>query len=106
MTRELWENKPVWLTARLDQRLAMIEDKVFDIARAHGIHIIMTPLSEEPPGCSEKEAKRWNRTCDNCKVYVPDGPGFYTGQAEARKHKFLVLIPFGCCAACAGKVPA
>lgn len=87
--------EPSWLTAAVDQRLALMSDAI-QRAQAQGINIMMTPLTEPPEGASDAEYKRWDQACDNCGK-VGD---IYTGHATKDVGLVQVIITFGVCDEC------
>ena len=114
---------PAWLTAKVDQRLALMEEAIGDvvdesvemfhaltgfkpsadvdmIAKMMQGNIMMTPLSEPDEGSSVEEIRRWERSCDNCETFVPDGELFFTGQLVREFHGQQVILVFGVCPAC------
>ena len=94
MAEELRE--PAWLTAKADQRLAMMIDATGDNFPQDAI--VTTPLTEPEPG---QEWEQWDRGCDNCGVYVPEGQLLWTGHVLRITPKgSRVIINFGACAAC------
>lgn len=114
---------PIWLTAKVDQRLALMEEAIGDVVEEsiqlfhrltgfkpaaevdmikqmmHG-NVMMTPLTEPDEGSSPEEIARWERTCDNCGAFVPDGELFYTGQLVREFHGEQVILIFGVCPVC------
>lgn len=100
MTEDKRIQEPPWLSAAVDQRLAYM------IPHLQGVDvgaIITTPLTEPGPGSTEADRERWERACDNCGAYTPEGPTspFYTGHVERRLstgHRAAVF--FGMCQTC------
>lgn len=94
MAEELKE--PSWLTARADQRLALMLEKAGDNF-PHGA-LVTTPLTEPEPG---GDFERWDRSCDNCGKYVAEGELLWTGSVFRVTPKgSQVIINFGACADC------
>lgn len=88
-------NEPAWLTAKIDQRVALVEQ---ELARGrHSSANVVFVMLTEPPDDSEQEAARWERTCDNCGKDCTDSD-FYTGHVirELRDGR-KVFIGFGVC---------
>jgi len=114
---------PAWLIAAVDQRLALMEEAIGETV-AEGIEmfhaltgyrpgedvdvvskvmagdIMMTPLTEPREGASKEELDRWERSCDNCGTWCPDGQLFFTGQMVRDFHGSQVIIIFGMCPLC------
>jgi hypothetical protein len=91
---------PAWLTAKVDQRLALVEESIgnADLATTS---IVMTPLLEPHPTAPALTWARWDRTCDSCLVYCPDTEAFYTGHVvRALRNGTQVCITFGVCEIC------
>lgn len=91
---------PPWLTALVDQRLALVEESgVPAAASALGkIPLIVTPLTEPPPNATHVQHSRWDRTCDGCGEYCPYPKDFYTGQVQRTTSTgILVVMFFGVC---------
>lgn len=92
--------EPAWLLAKIDQRIALFTDRMpEDLVKPYGI--VMTPLTEPRPGATVEEMERWERTCDNCDIYVPEGQVFYTGHSSRVIHGKQAIVTFGACARCA-----
>lgn len=104
---------PPWLSAMVDQRLAMMKD----VFTNHGLipeamvalmigakyTVMMTPLTEPPEGASRKQQERWERSCDRCKRFVPKGRKFFTGYCNREAFGTTVTFMYGACPDCAGK---
>lgn len=93
--------EPAWLTSLIDQRVALVEDKIGDIVL--DTNIIMTPLTEPPEGASERALKRWDRSCDNpgCHRYCSDPQPFFTLHVvRTLRHGTKVYMTAGLCADC------
>ena len=90
---------PQWLNSQIDQRIALIEHKAAAGIKQFGDSaVVMTPLTEPREGQAQEE---WERSCDNCGAFVPEGPLFFTGTVSARlRSGQRVVITFGACAAC------
>jgi Pyruvate/2-oxoacid:ferredoxin oxidoreductase delta subunit len=93
--------EPPWLTAKIDQRISVIRaGGAFDIASEQQ-PIIATFLDEGDHEMTEKERVKWERTCDNCGRYCPDGGmAFYTGHAGRIVNGRQVLLAYGVCDDC------
>lgn len=85
---------PPRLQAMADQRVALLHD-VIPEGLPHTV--VMTPLTERP---RHMDRERWERTCDNCGVYVPEGRDFYTGTTTDMLKGRQVIIGFGLCRTC------
>lgn len=97
------EKEPPWLSAAVDQRIAFMRDKMGELGWAmirKQLALLMTPLTEPDEGSSPEEIARWERTCDNCGAFVPDGELFYTGQLVREFHGEQVILIFGVCPVC------
>lgn len=91
--------EPAWLTAKVDQRLALMADKMGDINLDYSV--VMTPVSEPREGATREEMVRWERSCDNCGLFCPGA--FYTGTTTRKGFDTQVIFTFGACPKCAGK---
>lgn len=96
---------PSWLLAKLDQRVARIEEAagagINAFSKAGHEPVVMTPLTEPDDFGVSMDA--WERTCDNCGVHTPEGQEFYTGNAPRKlKGGQLIILTFGMCAKCKG----
>jgi len=88
---------PAWLTSKIDQRLALMEQAgVFDVG-LEDYSMILTPLSDPNPLESVTE---WDRTCDRCGTFVEDEGEFWTGQVTTRHKGHHVTITYGVCGPC------
>lgn len=85
---------PAWLMAAIDQRIAKVDEALgSNIPEA----IVMTMLTE-PEG---DNSERWERTCDNCGTFVPEGTEFFTGTVSGKLRTGMpIVITFGSCRAC------
>lgn len=100
---------PAWLTSKLDQRLAKLEDQAGSAISSSGAEVIMTPLSE-PQDFGITDFDIWERSCDFCGGYSPPqteeevaehGADFFTGNyTHELKSGQKVIITFGVCKAC------
>lgn len=90
---------PAWLTAKVDQRLAMFEQVLG--GQLEQLHIVMAPLSEPDEDASPEEFEQWDRTCDNCGRYCKEPLEFYTGGVvRYLKDGQPVHLTFGVCKDC------
>lgn len=94
------EHEPLWLTAAVDQRLALMKSMLPFRALPEGTQIIMTPLAEPAEGATRAELERWERSCDNCKVYCEPGADFFTGVVARKFHEIEISFTFGMCKRC------
>ena len=95
------EKEPPWLTAMIDQRMALMEQELgpaVDGLQSYGV--VLTLLTEPPEGSSHAVAERWERSCDRCGLYCPDDAEFYTGHATRELGGAKVMVAFGMCPAC------
>lgn len=93
-------DEPPWLDAKIDQFLARLNElKAAQMAEAGGYEVIMMTLTEP---ASREDAKRWERTCDNCGAYVPEGAVFFTRQSvrEFEGLTIKIVITWGMCSDC------
>jgi hypothetical protein len=90
-------SEPAWLTARVDQRLALMSDSALDAASAN---LVLTPLTEPDEDASPAVRQRWDRTCDNCRRYCPDDEPFFTGNLVRTWRGTPVIVVFGVCPDC------
>jgi hypothetical protein len=88
-----------WLTARVDQRLALVRQAVGAAPAAERPTIVMTPLTEPPEGGDDATYQRWDRSCDSCGKWCPIGD-FYTGHVMRTVGEVQVFITFGVCPEC------
>lgn len=97
------QRPPSWLIAKIDQRVARIEEAAGEGINAFSLGglepLVVTPLTEPQDwGLTMDE---WERSCDNCGVVTPEGREFYTGNMIRKlKHGQLISITFGTCRAC------
>ncbi|NUS02037.1 MAG: hypothetical protein HOV97_05680 [Nonomuraea sp.] len=95
---------PMWLVAKVDQRIAHVEAEAGEgidaFAKEGGVNpLVMMTLTE--PQDQDLSIDDWERSCDNCGVVTPKGTAFYTGQtARKLKHGQIVILTFGMCGAC------
>lgn len=100
------EEHPAWVTAMVDQRIAlMIEKGALDQAREAGSNLVFSFLNEGDHEMSKEELDHWERTCDHCGRYIPedapDGPdGFYTGHLTRTVEGIQIILAFGVCGTC------
>lgn len=91
--------EPAWLSAKIDQRIAFMLDK--SGGQFPEGAVIATPLAEPAEGSSKEEQERWERSCDHCGIYVPEGESFFTGQSvRILRSGHQALIFFGICKNC------
>jgi hypothetical protein len=98
------EQTPAWLTAKVDQRVALILEVMG--AAVKGIDdytTVMTPLTEPAEGASPAEIQRWERMCDNCGRYCGVGEDFFTGHLVRDVEGHQVVFMFGSCPRCVEK---
>ena len=87
-------SEPVWFTALLDQRQALIEDKIGKLPKQQQT-MLMTPLTEPHPGMSFAQ---WERSCDYCKKFCPGEDSFMAGAKIIHlRNGMPVTITFGLC---------
>lgn len=89
-------NEPSWLTAKVDQRLALMEDHI--PMESVGDALIVSMLTEPPPNATPEQMEVWERSCDNCGKHCPGD--FYTGHVSRTLHGKPVRITFGVCPSC------
>lgn len=86
---------PAWLTSKVDQRLALLEEHL-PVPPDDKV-IVMTPLTEPRPGATRRELNHWERTCDACDKFCRHEP-FFTGHLTRHlKNGLTVAITFGVC---------
>lgn len=96
--------EPAWLTAVVDQRLALMKDTIgVDTVVRDGRTVMMTPLTEPPEGASQDEQDAWEFTCDNCGRYCPES--MWMAHTERSAFGVQVLFMFGVCPPCAAEFP-
>lgn len=89
---------PPWLVAKADQRVASVEH-LLPLVPVDA-HVLMA-LTEPPENCTPEQYRTWDRSCDCCGVYVPDGENLWTGHAlftMPAGHK--IRFTFGICDMC------
>ena len=92
-------SEPAWLVALIDQRLALVEDKLGEVPAV--THMVMTPLTEPREDATQREYDEWDRTCDSCRKFQPNGKNFYTGHIVRQlKSGLMVYMTFGVCESC------
>jgi hypothetical protein len=93
--------EPPWLTAAVDERLALMQEKTGGIKRlaeASGGVIVMTFLTEPREHATSAEIRRWEHSCDNCQKHsVTENRGGYT---ERLVDDIRVVFSFGACEKC------
>jgi len=91
---------PAWLTSKIDQRMALIDERVTPVSISRGpVPLIVTPLTEPGENATPLQMERWERTCDACGKYCPyPKEDFFNGQVQrTTKTGMLVIIFFGVC---------
>lgn len=91
--------EPAWLTAKVDQRLALIQTAMLAAADSTDPDFVMTYL-DEGGQMSDEERERWERTCDNCGRYCAANDDFWTGHVLRQVEGRQVMLAFGVCADC------
>jgi len=93
--------EPAWLTAKIDQRIAMMKDVLGPAVEGFAdYNVVMTPLTEPPEGASEVAVAMWDGSCDNCGRFCPTL--LWTGKSEREVAGVRVVITFGACPQCSG----
>lgn len=90
---------PEWLVAAADVRVSFMLSQMGGIP--DGYPFILTPLTEPPAGWTDAQRERWERTCDHCGLYCPEGTDFLTGLISRDIDGTRIEITFGACRACA-----
>lgn len=90
-------NEPAWLTAAVDQRLALVAEHI-DLTEDVD-KIVMTPLVDPTEG-DQAAMDRWERTCDRCGVYCAPAEAFFSGTTTRLLAKVQVVFTFGACRRC------
>lgn len=97
--------EPPWLTAKADQRLALLEhrSKALAITKFMGSYdLLMMPLTEPPEFAAENDVRRWDRTCDGCNQWQNSFAKFYTGFVQrTTSWGQQVTFTYGACHSCA-----
>jgi hypothetical protein len=91
---------PAWLTAKVDQRMALVDQYVTPatLMLSGQLPLIVTPLAELDEHATEEARAQWERTCDCCGKHCPDPEKFFTGQVQRTTHGgVLVVMFFGVC---------
>jgi hypothetical protein len=93
--------EPAWLLAKVDQRLALMKDKLDSPEGRLALSVmdvVLTPLVEPPEGSTKEQFERWDRTCDNCGKYCPTT--LFTGHVIRQFMGTKVNMMFGVCPEC------
>jgi hypothetical protein len=89
--------EPAWLVAAVDQRLALLMEKL-DGTMPEGVQVLMTPLTEPEEFATKLDMEFWDKSCDHCRKHCP---GFLlTGNVVREAFGLPVNITFGACRAC------
>lgn len=89
--------EPAWLTAAVDQRLAMMFEIVDPSVLDKGT-VLFAFLTEPAEGAGPLEFGYWEHACDNCGRYSKDD--VLTGTVERMFEDTKVLVQFGACPTC------
>jgi hypothetical protein len=89
--------EPAWLTAAVDQRLAMMFE-IMDASLLDDLTILFTFLTEPVEGAGPLEMAYWEHACDNCGKFSKDE--VLTGTVERVFEGHKVLVQFGACPTC------
>jgi len=101
---EIEEPTPPWLTAKIDQRVALMLDTLGPAVSGFDEYtVVMTPLTEPEEDATPAEIQRWERACDNCGRYCHVGENFFTGHLVRDVEGHQVIFMFGACPECARK---
>lgn len=93
--------EPAWLTHLVDQRLALLDDKVLSKFTSNGYELIVLPLGTHPSDdASEAELLKWERTCDHCGHYSGPDEDFYTSHTVREYKGYAILLILGVCESC------
>lgn len=89
---------PSWLTAAVDQRLALIND-IKKSSPLPGFDIIIVQLTHPPDDVTPEQFEVWDHSCDNCGKLCENDlrTGHYQASVDGQK----VAVTFGCCTSCA-----
>ena len=90
--------EPPWLTAKVDQLLARLEEMAGGMWIFTPMEIVMMQLTEPDQFATEEEIEKWDQTCDNCGAHVPGE--LFTGNVTRTVQNTKFLIAFGVCARC------
>lgn len=97
--------EPVWLTAAIDQRLALMVEVMgpagIPIASDYGV--MMTPLTEPPEGSSREVMEVWDHSCDCCGKHCSPTEDFFLGSASRKAFGTQVCFTFAMCGECSKK---
>ena len=96
------EPTPPWLTALIDQRMALMEAELGPAATALSSEfgMVMTLLTEPPEDASQETFEQWDRRCDRCGKFCAPGEDFFVGHTARELQGARVIITFGVCATC------
>lgn len=86
-----------WLTAAVDQRVALLRESGA-LSALQEAKLIVTTL-KDPPADTQEALVKWERTCDCCGKDCADS-AFYTGHISRDVGLFQVVITYGVCSTC------
>ena len=99
MSGRVLDKQPAWLTAAIDQRLALVLDNLRGFVADGVPTIVYTPLTEAEDETSEAHAL-WDKSCDNCRKFMGDQLVHGHSQYKRNSLNVLVVITFGACRDC------
>lgn len=97
--------EPPWLQAKVDQKIAHLQASI-PTEMLLLTHIVVTPLTEPPPGSNQFLKRAWDKMCDNCNTYDKH---IVCGRVEqdwaielpnGRTHYGMYVIVWGSCSDC------
>ena len=94
------QREPAWLVAKVDQRLALMQQATGGpgLFELDDKTVVLLTLTEPGPGATPADFERWDKTCDNCGHYCPSS--LYTGHVTREWGKIQAIITFGVCPSC------
>jgi hypothetical protein len=102
MNLEPLEREPAWLTAAVDQRVALLAHLLdAEIRKMAKVTVIMLQLTEPPMFATAAQIMAWDHACDNCSKPCPTDQDLLMGNVERTyKDSVKVVITFGACLDC------
>ncbi len=94
-------NLPAWLTAAVDQRVALLTESGA-LSALQEAKLVVTTL-KDPPEDTKEALDKWERTCDCCGKDCRN-EDFYTSHVSKDVGLFQVVITYGVCSAHAKEI--
>ena len=93
------EDLPPWAIAAIDQRVELL-GAIIPFAKKGEVDSVITPLTEPPEDASKEQYEKWDRACDNCGRFVPEGEQLMTGHCSLVRNGVKIIVTFGACQTC------